>query len=104
MLLLAIMMVTSCATLNLNVNKTPYDQALSFFNDAWKSYHKVWILLPEVEKKEWVAKYHTKFKKAGDLLQSWASTPGDSTILVAWEITKDELQNILIELAIKDRR
>ena len=51
-LLSMLIMFSACANLNfkLNPNKTPYDQAISFFTDAWNSYHKVWLALPEEKK------------------------------------------------------
>ena len=101
LVMIMMMLMSSCIPININ-KKTPYDQAISFFNDAWKSYHTVWLLLPEDDKKEWVIKYHNKFKKAGELLQEWASLIDDPSLYTLWDITKDELTTLLITLSIKN--
>ena len=96
-------MLAGCATLNLNPHKTQYDHAVSFFNDAWVSYHKVWVALEdEEEKTEWVEKYHTKFLKAGEFLQKWAETPDNPNMDPLWQALKIELETLLIKLAIRD--
>ena len=101
-LLSMLIMFSACANLNfkLNPNKTPYDQAISFFTDAWNSYHKVWLALPEEKKADWVEKYHTKFQTAGEFLVNWSKTPGDSIMPTMWITLEDELETILIKLMI----
>lgn len=97
------MVLVGCATINLNPVATPeiaYYNALSFFNGAWQSYHKVWLALPEAQKTEWVLKYHVKFQKASKFLDAWSYNP-QGTDVEQWRPLKDELENLLISLAIK---
>ena len=101
---LILLLVVSCSGLNVNWNlnnKTPYDQAVSFFADAWESYHKVWLQLPEEKKAEWVETYHTKFQMTGEFLQVWASNPNDPIQSTLWDTLKDELELILIKTAME---
>lgn len=105
--------LSACATLNLRATDemtgteeglTPqeaYYYALRFYNGAWESYHKVWTALPEPTKTEWVKKYHVQFKTAGMYLQTWGNNVTDPTNKEGWRVIKDELQTLLIQLAIK---
>ena len=105
MALVFVGVLSGCGHLDINLNphKTPYDHAVGFFTDAWDSYHKVWVALEdEAEKTEWVDRYHTKFLRAGEFLKKWAEAPADPTMDPLWQILKDEIEVILIKLAIRD--
>ena len=105
--------LSSCATLNLRPTDemngteeglTPQDAyyyALRFYNGAWESYHKVWVALPEPTKTEWVKKYHTSFQRAGTYLMTWGNNVSNPNSQEGWKAIKDELQALLIQLAIQ---
>jgi len=101
-LMLIVFLFGGCATIGLDLREDPeipYYAALRFFNGAWESYHKVWIQLPEETKTEWANKYHTKFDTASDFLAIWALSPGEEK--EDWKKLKETLENMLIQLAIK---
>ena len=100
-LLLLVLSLGACAELNLNLNphKTPYDQAVSFFADAWESYHKVWLTLDEEKKAQWVHQYHRQFQRAGSFLQVWGQNPDDDARALLWNTLKDEIELLLLKMA-----
>jgi len=100
-LLILALSLGACTELNLNLNspRTPYDQAVAFFADAWESYHKVWLTLSEEKKTEWVNKYHRQFQKVGVFLQTWGQSPDDDAKAILWETLKDQLELLLLKMA-----
>ena len=105
MLLMFVMGLGACAELNLNLNphKTPYDQAVSFFADAWESYHKVWLTLDEERKTDWVNRYHRQFQRVGSFLQVWGQNPDDDAKALLWNTLKDELELLLLKMAAESK-
>jgi len=95
--------LTGCATINFKpyTPQRAYADAQTAYLNSWTSYHKVWLALPETDprKKAWVKDYHPEFQKAGELLQTWASSPGsyDSSADAAIALVED----LIIKLAIK---
>ena len=85
----------------------PYYVALRAFNGAWDSYHKVWLQLPEDQKKEWVEKYHKTFYDASIFLSMWASDPDNPDPTYdgdTWKMMKDKIEALMIQLAINNSK
>ena len=103
-IVLLLVLIAGCATLNLNpTGHTAYYDALSFYNTSWESYHKVWLTLDEEKKTEWVEKYHPIFLEAGNYIEMWAKAIGDPQMPIDWVFVEDQVENILIQLAIGDK-
>lgn len=75
--------------------------ALDWYNSAWDKYHKVWLALSKEQKQEWLKKYHVKFQEAGRFLDAWALNPGSNAERLRWRAIKDQLETVLIQLAVK---
>jgi uncharacterized protein YceK len=101
--LVCLIALAGCATVNvLSPNRAYYEAQQAFFN-AWETYHKAWVALPDTDprKAEWVDKYHPVFLDAAILLNAWGQEPNDQAQGDAVDLIMDKLENILIELAIK---
>ena len=102
MIILLVVMLVGCTTLN--VQMTPqraYYESQEFFLNAWNSYHRVWLALPDTDpiKNEWAVKYHPKFLKAAELLSVWSKFPSGSAPDNMTEAL-NAVEDILIKLAI----
>lgn len=80
-----------------------YYEAQNLYTSAWAGYHTAWLALPETDprKVEWVDKYHPKFLEAGQKLNKWQVALDDASLANLANLAVDELQEILIKLAIK---
>jgi len=76
--------------------------AIRWYRSAWEKYHKVWLALEDEQvKREWVKKYHTKFRDAGQFLDIWALNPTSTADRDKWKMLRSGLEDILIQLVIK---
>jgi hypothetical protein len=80
-----------------------FNEASQAFENAWESYHTVWLALPKEDprKAKWLKDYHPKFRKAGAFLELWGKNYADPTKPIDWDAIEQELTAILIQLAIK---
>ena len=111
LLVVMVMMLVSaagCATLGIGnpgiVTPTKaYNEASAFFDNAWESYHTVWAALPvsDPRKVSWVKDYHPKFLEAVKFLQDWGKNFSDPSKPVGWESIQEQLEAIMIKIAIK---
>ena len=105
-ILLLLACLTSCATIGINASqitpKRAYYEAQVAYLNAWESYHKIWLALPDTDqrKADWAFTYHPKFLTAGELLAAWGKSPSDGTQGGAVNVAIDQLEDILIQLAI----
>ena len=103
--MLIILLVSGCAITSQDVKDNSqvvaYYSALTFFNGAWESYHKVWLTLPDEKKAEWVNEYHKYFHDATLFLDVWSLDPGNEKLAMDWQGVATILQTILTKLAIK---
>lgn len=95
--------IAGCATVDFDLRPTPqrtYYEAQNAYINAWDSYHKVWLALPDTDprKAQWVQKYHPKFLFAAELLSKW-STGGFPPSEI--DAALNSLEDILIQLAIQ---
>lgn len=105
---LLLVLVVGCATLTpTNITSDPelaYYVALRGFNGSWESYHKIWVQLDDVKKKEWVNKYHKTFDEASLFLDLWANDPTNPDPNYdgkTWKLVAEKIETLLIQLAIK---
>lgn len=101
---LALILLVGC-TIDLG-KPTPisaYNQATARFENAWNSYHTVWLALPKEDPRraEWLREYHPKFQKAGKFLAEWGQNLTDPSKPVSWDVLEQEITAVLVRLAIQ---
>lgn len=79
-----------------------FAEAQTAYLNAWDSYHKVWLALPDTDarKVEWAKAYHPKFLRAAELLQAFKNFPTATNEELLTQAL-EECESILIQLAIK---
>jgi hypothetical protein len=98
--------VGPCATVDVQVPNTPtkaFIAASASFENAWDSYHMVWLALPKEDPRKalWLKNYHPKFLAAGKFLERWGTNYADPTRAVEWDTFWSELETVGVTLALE---
>lgn len=101
LVIVGIALLSGCATTQ-GQQQSPqqvYADAQRTYMSAWNTYHKMWAALPATDprKSEWAREYHTKFVKAGELLQAWSEDPGSIQARISYDMVFDVLDQWLID-------
>ena len=98
---LLVALMSGCAGQQITPQRA-YAEAQTAYLNAWDSYHKVWLALPDTDarKGEWARTHHPKFFRAAGLLQNFSNLPTATNEQLLTQAL-GELENILIDLMIK---
>ena len=102
LLLVCLVFLAGCAGVQITPARTYYEAQQLFIN-GWTAYHLVWSSFPDSDprKTEWVKAYHPKFLAASKALNSWSGAVNDPSLADLANLAINEVERILIELAIK---